>query len=101
MAAAPVRSAGPDSAAVSPLRRLTIAPPDGPLPDDADQRTERLTALAIAALGSRERARRWLQRPRREFGGAAPLEMVETPAAARQVETLLRQLLADRAEGED
>lgn len=96
MAAAPVRSAG-----VSPLRRLTIAPRDGPLPDDADQRAERLTAMAIAAFGSRERALRWLRRPRREFGGTAPLEMVETPAAARQVETLLRQLLADRAEGDD
>lgn len=66
----------------------------------ADLGESELNALAIAAFGSRERAQRWLRRPRREFGGVAPLEMLETPAATRQVLALLRQLAAERAERE-
>lgn len=65
--------------------------------DDADgRRVERLCALAERAFGGRERALRWLRRPRREFGGVSPLEMMETPAAARQVEAILVQLAAER-----
>ena len=59
--------------------------------DIADLRIARLTALAIAVFGNRDKAMRWLRRPRREFGGVCPLEMMETEAAARQVEMLLRQ----------
>lgn len=64
----------------------------------ADARIARLSALAERAFASRERALRWLRRPQREFGGIAPLEMMETPAAARQVENLLRQLAETRAQ---
>ena len=65
----------------------------GPAPaEDADVRVARLTVLAIKVFGSRDKATRWLRRPRREFGGVSPLEMMETEAAARQVEMLLRQL---------
>lgn len=70
------------------------------LDEAADLGESELNALAIAAFGSRERAQRWLRRPRREFGGIAPLEMLETPAATRQVLALLRQLAAERAERE-
>lgn len=66
--------------------------------DAADARIARLSALAERAFASRERAQRWLRRPLREFGGIAPLEMMETPAAARQVESLLRQLAEARAQ---
>jgi uncharacterized protein (DUF2384 family) len=64
--------------------------------DDADGRTARLTALAVQAFGNRDQAMRWLRRPQREFGGVAPLEMMETEAAARQVELILTQLFAQR-----
>jgi putative toxin-antitoxin system antitoxin component (TIGR02293 family) len=61
-----------------------------------DLRIARLTALAIAVFRNRDKAMRWLRRPRRELGGICPLEMMETEAAARQVEILLRQLDRDR-----
>jgi uncharacterized protein (DUF2384 family) len=64
--------------------------------DDADGRSARLTALAVKAFGNRDQALRWLRRPRREFGGATPLDMVETEAATRQVELMLAQLVAHR-----
>lgn len=86
-------------AALKPIP-ITVQPasPGGePLPDAADRRVAVLTELAIAAFGNRQRAARWLRRPRREFGGLAPLEMAETPAAARQVEIVLRQLAAERS----
>ncbi len=60
--------------------------------DAADARVARLTALALKAFGNRDRAMRWLRRPRREFGGVSPLEMMESAAAARQVEALLLAL---------
>lgn len=71
---------------------------DGSDTDAADARITRLSALAELAFASRERAQRWLRRPQREFGGIAPLEMMETPAAARQVEIFLRQLAEARAQ---
>jgi len=64
--------------------------------DEADLRVARLSALAAQALGGQDKAQRWLQRPRREFGGISPLEMMESEAGARQVELLLSQLDATR-----
>ena len=64
----------------------------------ADARIARLSALAERAFASRERAQRWLRRPQREFGGTAPLEMMETPAAARQIESFLQQLAEARTQ---
>ena len=65
--------------------------------DAADLRVARLSALAVQVFGSQIKAQRWLRRPRREFGGISPLEMMETEAAARQVENILRQLEAEKA----
>lgn len=80
-------------------RSIPLVPqPPGPAADDPQEAA--LLELAIAAFGDRERALRWLRRPRREFGGAAPLEMLDTPAAARQVAALLRGLAAARGEEE-
>lgn len=70
---------------------INFLPKQAPL-DDADRRSARVTALALRVFGNREQAMRWLRRPRREFGGVAPLEMMETEAAARQVELILAQL---------
>ena len=65
--------------------------------DAVDLRVARLSALAVEVFGSQRKAERWLRRPRREFGGISPLEMLESEAAARQVEYILRQLEAEKA----
>lgn len=70
---------------------INIVSRPGPT-DDADRRAARITRLAVKVFGNQDRATRWLRRPRREFGGISPLEMLETEAAARQVELLLAQL---------
>lgn len=67
-----------------------------PAGEDVDQRIARLTDLAVTAFHSQGKALRWLHRPRHEFAGASPLEMMETPAGARQVEILLAALIEDR-----
>jgi putative toxin-antitoxin system antitoxin component (TIGR02293 family) len=55
-------------------------------------RMARLLALAHSSLGDRDRARRWLRRPNRALGGAAPLTAVDTELGARQVENLLGRI---------
>jgi len=60
--------------------------------DPVEERTARLTALAVRVFRSEHKAMRWLNRPRAEFGGVAPLEMMDTPAGGRQVEMLLRAM---------
>jgi len=77
---------------------IRVFPAGAPPVDAADVRVDRVTALAQAVFGSRERADRWLRRPRREFGGTAPLDMLETEAAARQVEDLLHQFADERSD---
>lgn len=84
-------------------RRIPLVPlaprPVGPA-DTADVQEAEMLELATAACGNRERALRWLRRPRREFGDISALEMLDTPAGARQVAALLRGLAAARDEGE-
>ena len=76
-----------------------MAERNGPLSiDEVDRRIAAVTALAVAAFGRQDKATRWLRRPRREFGGVSPLEMMETAAGARQVEVILEQLAAERSE---
>lgn len=56
---------------------------------DRIYRLARIVALAKAALGSRETARRWLRRPNRALGGKAPLAVIDTEIGARAVENVL------------
>lgn len=79
---------------------IVVRPAESPLQAD-DRQAEALLELAVAAFGNHKRALRWLHRPRREFGGIAPLEMLDTPAASRQVEALLHGLAAARDDGEN
>lgn len=81
-------------------RTIPIVPRAGGPAAADDAQEAALLELAIAAFGNRERAQRWLRRPRRDFGGLAPLEMLDTPAGARQVAALLRGLAAARGEDE-
>ena len=53
------------------------------------RRIARLTQLAEDVFRRKGKAERWLRRPQRELGGICPLEMMETPAGARQVESML------------
>lgn len=63
--------------------------------DETDLRVARLSALAITAFGRQDKAMRWLHRPSRELGGISPLEMMETEAGARQIESLLHGIAQD------
>ncbi len=55
-------------------------------------RVVRLYALAIETLGDEEKAKHWLRKPLRQFGGRAPMEMLETDFGAHQVEVLLGKI---------
>ena len=61
--------------------------------DEVNRRIAELTRLAGEVFRRQDKAERWLRRPLRELGGISPLEMMETPAGARQVELMLRQYL--------
>ena len=52
-------------------------------------RIARITALCETVFGEREPAWRWLRRPKRQFGGRAPLYLLATDAGARAVEELM------------
>lgn len=49
-------------------------------------------ALALETLGEEEKAKRWLRRPLRQFGGRTLMEMLETDLGAHQVEVLLGRI---------
>jgi putative toxin-antitoxin system antitoxin component (TIGR02293 family) len=55
-------------------------------------RVVRIYALALETLGDEARAKRWLRRPLRQFGGRTPMQMLETDLGAHQVEVLLGRI---------
>jgi putative toxin-antitoxin system antitoxin component (TIGR02293 family) len=55
-------------------------------------RLARVFTLAETALGDREAARGWLQRPQPGLGGKVPRELLATEAGAREVEDLLGRI---------
>jgi putative toxin-antitoxin system antitoxin component (TIGR02293 family) len=62
--------------------------------DESDRlfRVGRIAALAEETLGSKDKAKRWLQKPNRALGGAAPLRLLDTELGARQVEDVLGRI---------
>ncbi len=62
--------------------------------DESDKavRVARVVSLAERVFGERDRAWRWMRKPKRRFDGRAPLEILATEAGARLVEDLLVQL---------
>jgi putative toxin-antitoxin system antitoxin component (TIGR02293 family) len=54
-------------------------------------RIMRLYDKAKRALGTNERARRWLNRPLRVLGGRTPLDFARTEPGAREVEAVLHR----------
>ena len=55
-------------------------------------RLARIVALAQQSLGDRQSAARWLKRPNRALGGAAPIGAIDTEPGARQVENVLGRI---------
>ncbi len=55
-------------------------------------RLARIIALAKHYLGGEETATRWLKRPNRALGGAAPLDLIDTELGARSVENVLGRI---------
>jgi putative toxin-antitoxin system antitoxin component (TIGR02293 family) len=63
-------------------------------PDQSDRlvRILRVVEEAEATFADRSRAGLWLRRPTAALGGEAPLDLLDTEAGARQVETLLGRI---------
>jgi len=55
-------------------------------------RVARIWAQAVETFGAADKARRWLRKPIRQFGGRTPMEMLETELGAHQVEMLLGRI---------
>jgi len=62
--------------------------------DETDRavRLLRLQTIAEETFGHSEKAARWLRRPLGELAGAAPLDVGQTEAGARVVETILGKI---------
>ncbi len=60
-------------------------------PEQSDRlmRVATILALAEETFGSTDKARVWLRRPTTALGGEAPLELLDTDAGIRAVESLL------------
>jgi putative toxin-antitoxin system antitoxin component (TIGR02293 family) len=50
---------------------------------------ERITALAERVFGNREKATAWLNKPKQQFNGKSPMQMVDTEDGERLVEKAL------------
>ncbi|HET8825772.1 MAG TPA: antitoxin Xre/MbcA/ParS toxin-binding domain-containing protein [Terriglobales bacterium] len=55
-------------------------------------RLARIVALSRDSLGDDQVALRWLKRPNRALGGAAPVTAMDTEVGARQVENILGRI---------
>jgi putative toxin-antitoxin system antitoxin component (TIGR02293 family) len=63
-------------------------------PEEGDHlyRTSRIVILAEEVFGNREKAIRWLEKPRSALGEISALAAVTTPSGYETVEELLQQL---------
>lgn len=63
-------------------------------PDEGDRlyRTSRIVILAEEIFGNREKAIRWLEKPRRALGGISALAALSTTPGYEAAEELLQQL---------
>ena len=62
--------------------------------DESDRllRLARVAAVAEEALGARENAGQWLQKPNRALGGVTPLELLDTDLGAEEVVAILGRI---------
>ena len=80
-----------------PTDRITApdASPDNRLSADESDRLFRVVhAIVVAEIlfGSRDKAQRWLSKPKDRFSGNSPMQMLTSTAGAWLVEELLTQL---------
>lgn len=59
---------------------------------DRAVRLLRIQTVAEETLGSQEKASRWLRRPLAELNGETPLDIAQTEAGARVIETILAKI---------
>jgi putative toxin-antitoxin system antitoxin component (TIGR02293 family) len=55
-------------------------------------RIARIFAIAVSVLENEGMARKWLRRQQRGLGGRVPIQIVQTEAGSREVETLLEKI---------
>ena len=62
--------------------------------DESDRllRLARVSAQAVATLGSGEKAVQWLRRPNRALGNRTPLDLIDSDIGAKQVEEILGRI---------
>lgn len=81
---------------IIPLRTLkTRLSKEQPLTvDESDRffRTAHITAMAQSVFGGRDKAKRWLTKPKERFNGQSPMSMLVTIQGTRQVEEALFQI---------
>lgn len=71
------------------------ASPDDRLSADESDRLFRVVHTVVVAeilFGSRDKAQRWLSKPKDRFSGNSPLQMLTSSAGAQLVEELMTQL---------
>ncbi|GAB3375662.1 antitoxin Xre/MbcA/ParS toxin-binding domain-containing protein [Azotobacter armeniacus] len=82
---------------IIPLRTLkTRIERDQPLTvEESDRffRAAHITAMAEAVFGDREKAKRWLTKPKERFSGLTPMQMLTTQQGTSQVEEMLLQIV--------
>ena len=64
------------------------------LPQESERvyRLAKILALAESVLGTKEKARHWLNTPNRALGNVSPLSLTETEAGADEVTTVLGRI---------
>src|SRR5690606_25705605 len=81
---------------IIPLRTLkTRLSKEQPLTvDESDRlfRAAHITAMAQTIFGDRDKARRWLSKPKERFEGHRPIALLTTLQGTRQVEEMLLQI---------
>ncbi|MGE0666034.1 MAG: antitoxin Xre/MbcA/ParS toxin-binding domain-containing protein [Sphingomonadales bacterium] len=80
---------------VIPLRTLSHSRRGGqfsPAQSDRVARFFRIWRRTLDTFGGPDRARRWLERPTRPLGGAAPMSLLDTEEGARFVEDVLSRI---------
>lgn len=81
---------------IIPLRTLkTRLSKEQPLTvDESDRlfRAAHITAMAQTVFGDRDKAKRWLSKPKERFNGQSPMALLSTIQGTRQVEEMLLQI---------
>jgi putative toxin-antitoxin system antitoxin component (TIGR02293 family) len=74
------------------MRRRADAEPLTVEETDKVLRLERIATQAERVFGDRDKAHRWLRKPKRELDGETPLAFLASEAAARVVEEMLNRI---------